>query len=138
MVGTFARIIDPSDKETGTTITAPTDHKDIKRVILRYNPFVHSSILYKGEALEEAGPYTNKFIPGFEWEIYANIMSSWEVANIPQFLVSYRIHPKSLTRSRKPLKRFLGTTKARWYVFKKLKLPLWHTPLSNKIEHPML
>ncbi|HVY36214.1 MAG TPA: glycosyltransferase [Candidatus Paceibacterota bacterium] len=130
MVGSFASVIDASGTPTGNVITAPTTHRDIRRVIIRYNPFVHSSVMFRKEALFTNGvsPYSQRFIPGFEWEVYVHVMKKWEVANIPECLVSYRIHETNLTKSRSAIKRLLNTTRARWYVFKTLKLPWYHFP----------
>lgn len=129
MVGSYARITDANGIPTGDKIVAPSAHADIRKVMLRYNPFVHSSVMYRKEALESAGPYTDKFLPGFEWEMCANIMRNWKVANIPEYLVLYRIHSKSLTRSRRAWTRFTNATRARWYVFRTLRYPWYYLPL---------
>ncbi|MFH0898873.1 MAG: glycosyltransferase family A protein [bacterium] len=120
MVGSFARIINENGNDNGKTISAETEDKDIRRIILRYNPFVHSSVMYRRKLLLETGGYTERFMPGFEWEIYAKIMKHAQVANIPETLVSYRSHRSSLTHRRPKWQRLFGVTRARWFVFKEL------------------
>jgi len=82
MVGSFANVIDKHGVDTGEIIHAPTDHDEIKAVLLRFNPFVHSSVMYRAEILKDIGGYSDRFIPGFEWGMYANVMLRTKVANI--------------------------------------------------------
>lgn len=128
MLGTYAKVIDEHSSPTGGEIVAPQEHDKIKRVMLRYNPFVHSSVMYRQQALQQAGSYTDKFLPGFEWEMYAKIMKHWKVANLGEYLVNYRVHAKSLTRTRKAWQRLSNSTRARWFVFRELSYPLWQLP----------
>jgi glycosyltransferase involved in cell wall biosynthesis len=129
MVGAFARTIDSLGKVLPETISAPTSDEDIRRVMIRFNPFVHSTIMYRAPILRAAGVYKDTFLPGFEWEMYVNIMKISHVANIPQLLVDYRIHQKSLTRTRNILKRLINVTRARWFVFREMHYPLRDAPL---------
>lgn len=128
MVGSFAGVMQADGVKTEERITAPLTHADIQRVLIRFNPFVHSTIMYRGDVLRKAGPYQDTFLPGFEWQMYVHIMQIAQVANIPDVLVWYRIHPNSLTRTRSAWRRVWNVTRARWYVFRALHYPLKHFP----------
>jgi glycosyltransferase involved in cell wall biosynthesis len=128
MVGSYAKVIDDKGLLTGDEIIAPENHVDIVRILLRYNPFVHSSVMYRRDILGGTGGYTSRFIPGFEWEMYAKIIEQAEVATIPEFLVLYRRYPTSLTFRRSWLRRLYGVTRARWFVFRRLKYSWKHVP----------
>lgn len=128
MVGSFAEIMKEDGTKTGELISAPLAHEDIHRVLIRFNPFVHSTVMYRREILEAAGPYQDTFLPGFEWEMYVRVMKISHVANMPDVLVWYRIHANSLTRTRSAWKRVWNVTRARWFVFRELSYPFKDFP----------
>ncbi|MCX6715028.1 MAG: glycosyltransferase [Candidatus Uhrbacteria bacterium] len=129
MVGAFANMIDPEGNDLHEIISAPTEDKDIRCVLIRFNPFVHSTIMYRADVLRAAGNYRETFLPGFEWEMCVNIMKISHVANISQTLVAYRVHANSLTRTRNVLKRLVNVTRARWFVFREMRYPFKDFPL---------
>ncbi|MBT5808372.1 glycosyltransferase family 2 protein [Candidatus Uhrbacteria bacterium] len=128
MVGSFAKTINETGEETGVIITAPTTHDEIVNIMIRYNPFVHSSVMYRHDVLDEVGEYSNRFIPGFEWEMYTKVIQRSKVANLPEQLVSYRRYSSSQTFRRSKLKRLCGVTRARWFVFRTLDYRWAHVP----------
>lgn len=109
-----------SRKISGPPFMKVFSDEEIRKNIIKYNPFIHSSVVYRKSALTSTNPYSDKFIPGFEWEIYINIMKKWKTLIINQDLIAYRVHQNNLTKKRKPLKRLINTTRARIYVRKNL------------------
>jgi len=128
LVGSFATKIDTKSEEIGSVITAPTRDTSLRKVMVRYNPFVHSSMLYRREIVEKSGLYSDRFLPGFEWEMYVKLMQYGKAANLPLYLVKYRTHEKSLTWSRKKMKRLMNVTRARFFVWRALRRPLRELP----------
>ena len=84
--------------------------------------------MYRTSVLDRVPRYTERFLPGFEWEMYANIMKHASISVIPESLILYRVHANSLTKKRSRLKRLVHATRARWYVFRTLNYSITHAP----------
>ena len=103
------------------------DDASIRHNIVGYNPFIHSSVMYRKTALpRNKPPYLERFLPGFELELYITIMKTWDAMIIPEKLVEYRFHSQNLTKKRKRLSRLVNVTRARWFVYLNLEPPYRH------------
>lgn len=100
MVGTWSAIRD-GDKEAQRKHKHPEEGLILKFWLLFNNPFVHSSVMIRKEALEKVGLYsTDKSRqPPEDYELWSRIAREFEVANIPEVLHIYREVPRSMSRS---------------------------------------
>jgi len=68
--------------------------KEIKKVILKWSPFCHPSVVFNKTIAQKAGRYPN--IKGTEdWELWKNIVKYGKAYNIPETLLDYRIRNNS-------------------------------------------
>jgi len=62
----------------------------IRENIVKFNPFLHSSVLFRKEILDTIGFYNEKFKYTQDYEYWIRIMSKYKVANIDETLASRR------------------------------------------------
>lgn len=99
LLGTRAEIW-IGDVPTGRYHDHPLDTGALLVDLLVNNPFVHSSVMMRREALDEVGVYTmdpNRQPPE-DFELWSRIARAFEVANLPERLVAYREMPASMSR----------------------------------------
>jgi len=90
LLGTKAQIMDENGLATGRFHYHPTQSKNIKFALLFNNPFVHSSVMFKKEAVIKCGLYdTNtKFFE--DYNLWSKLARIGEVANLNECLLKYR------------------------------------------------
>ncbi len=65
----------------------PTSDKDIRKYMQRDNPFIHSSVMLRKEAILKVACYN--IIRGMEdYDLWIRIAKNYKVGNIPMFLVT--------------------------------------------------
>ncbi len=95
LVGTYATLVDQHNHIIGE-MKNEIISTDIKKQMLVTNQFMHSSILYRTEVLNEYG----LFKAGYGWEDYDLLLKigrKYEFANIPEKMVAYRKHTGSIS-----------------------------------------
>lgn len=99
MIGTWASILENknlpkrSHKHSSSSLI-------LKFELLFNNPFVHSSILIRKQALDEVGAYSTDTSrqPPEDYELWSRIARKFEISNIPEILHIYRNVPNSMSR----------------------------------------
>ncbi len=104
LVGTWAKIIDGQD-EVLREIHNFTEPSDLKKVLIKYNPFFHSSIMIRKSVLVEVGLYDENYQFAQDYELYFRIAQKSDLANISKTLIVYRQTDNSITgkKNRKQL-----------------------------------
>lgn len=100
LVGTWAEVwIDRTP--SGRSHRHPSDNETLQYLLLLNNPFVHSSVMLRKEALELVGGYSTdrNRQPPEDYELWSRIGRKFEVANIPEFLHVYREVSGSMSRA---------------------------------------
>ena len=64
--------------------------EEIRKNIVKFNPFFHSSVMFRREILETIGFYNEKFKYTQDYEFWVRIMSKYKVANLFEILASRR------------------------------------------------
>jgi len=102
LVGTWADIWEGDNKKTHRFHKHPSTNELLQYFLLFDNPFVHSSVMIRKTALENAGFYsTNKnYQPPSDYELWSRIGRKYDLANIPELLHAYREVPGSMSRSK--------------------------------------
>lgn len=100
LVGTWATIR-TEDELTKRLHRHPSDNGTLQFALLFDNPFVHSSLMIRKEALEKIGHYTTdpKRQPPEDYELWSRLTRSYCVANLPQALQVYRETGGSMSRT---------------------------------------
>lgn len=87
LVGTKAKIVDTAGREIGESGTL-NNYEKIKRNILSYNPFCHSSVLFRKKILN-GNLYDEKLEYSEDWDMWLRIGLVSKFANLDFFGVNY-------------------------------------------------
>jgi glycosyltransferase involved in cell wall biosynthesis len=112
LVGTWADIW-RENSSTGRQHRHPSENALLQYELLLNNPFVHSSVMIRKDALDRVGPYSTdtRRQPPEDFELWSRIARVYEIANIPEVLHLYREVPGSMSRDgRSPFLEHLVTT----------------------------
>jgi len=89
-IGTAAYLINDQEKQIGLK-RFPSDNKTLRHLILRYCPFIHPTWMFRRSILREIGDYNENFPFAQDYEFVLRLMSKYQVANLPQPLLRYRV-----------------------------------------------
>jgi glycosyltransferase involved in cell wall biosynthesis len=97
LVGTACRL---SDAETGQEWIEqhPLQNEALRRLLVRHNPFVHSSVMIPRRVLTTVGGYNEQFKKCIDYELWVRIARHYPVANMPEVLTNKRVHPEAYFR----------------------------------------
>lgn len=99
-VGTWAEIMVGGDK--GSRLHAyPTTHEALSLWLLFDNPFVHSSMLLRKDAVLEVGGYCEDRDrqPPEDYELWSRLVRICKLGNLDEVLTAYREVPGSMSRA---------------------------------------
>jgi glycosyltransferase involved in cell wall biosynthesis len=101
MVGSGACFID--DKTGGLVMhyVPPLVHEAIRKALFFNNCFVHPTWLFRGEVLARLGPYSLDFPAAEDYEFLRRNLPQLVVANVPDFLLDYRISTGGISVSKR-------------------------------------
>lgn len=116
LVGSFMHIIDVNGKIL-KEIKYPIGDKQLKKDLIKYNPFVHSSIMFRREVGAKIGFYSEDYIYTQDYNLYFKLFPYTQFANIPISLVKYRKYSNSIT-STKNRQQMSFANKARIYAIR--------------------
>ncbi len=94
IVGNDIIIIDEHDKVIGKR-TYPTTSKDLKKILFRYSPFAHPTVMFRKYAFKKVGEYNLEKHPCEDIDLWFRLGKEYEFASIPNFLFKYRVSIKS-------------------------------------------
>lgn len=100
LCGTWAKTIDANDKITGEYTYPPLTHDKIKKYLLLHNSFIHPSVMFKKEVINKVGVYNKKYKHIEDYEFWTRVLKNFKTANLPEFLLKYRINQTGITRSK--------------------------------------
>lgn len=119
LVGANAKIIDARGMTTGAKIY-PGDHQSIYKAFALVNPIIHPSCMIRRNLLPHREYlYHTQFGVNSDYYTLFNLLNYGKFANIPELLLSYRIHGanSSLENLRE---RFLTISRIRLQAIQKL------------------
>jgi hypothetical protein len=123
LLGTGCHEISPAGQVV-RTIRPPADDRAIRRALIRANPFIHSSVVFRRGALDAAGRYDERFAVAQDYDLWLRMSRVTRMANLPEPFVLRRLAPGRLSSAR-------DTTRLRDEVVAKLRAlrsrtyPLW-------------
>jgi glycosyltransferase involved in cell wall biosynthesis len=91
LLGTAAFLIDQNGKKLKLR-TNPIDHQHIKKVALRYCPFIHPTWMIRRSALLDLNFYNENFPFAQDYELVLRLMTQHQTANLPEPLLKYRVN----------------------------------------------
>lgn len=84
--------------------TVPVGAEKIKMMLLFYNTFINSTVMYKTAVLKELNGYRD-YAPAEDYELFIRISDKYPVANLDSVLVKYRIHSSNTSLVQSELSR---------------------------------
>jgi glycosyltransferase involved in cell wall biosynthesis len=100
LAGSFANFVNAKGRILGT-IRHPVGDADLRRSLRSGCPFVHSSVIMRRSVFEAAGGYREGLRVTEDFDLWTRMAEAAELANIPEVLVAYRVHARSMS-SRQP------------------------------------
>ena len=77
----------------------PLSGKEIKETLKLSNPFNHPTVLFKKSIVKRLGGYSSIFLGFEDYELWARVIKEgYEVKNIPQVLVNFRVNKAQISR----------------------------------------
>lgn len=104
--------------------TPPTSNSELQRVLIKYNPFLHSSVLMRKEALAVVGPYDESFLRAQDYELWFRIAQKYQIANLTQALIIKRYSQKMISLA-KEREQIFWAQKARTRALARNQYPQW-------------
>ena len=93
-VGSWAYVIDEQDHRIGE-LKPETEPVLLHDLLPKQNPFVHSSMMLRADAIRSAGGYRPVLDGAEDYDLWLRMSERAQLANIPQFLLNYRSLPAS-------------------------------------------
>lgn len=94
-LGSRCELIDAEGRSLGPTesVEGPVD-----RALLRSNPLVHSSMMFRADALQIVGGYNPKCTRMQDYELYLRLARVGSIGFSGDVLTKYRVHPTQSSR----------------------------------------
>lgn len=92
----------------------PTTNGAIKQKLLFNNQFIHSSWMIRRPVIDDVGTYDESFTKSQDYELAFRIAQSYDVANLSDRLIAWRVRGGSLSWSSKAQE--WHALRARWYA----------------------
>jgi GT2 family glycosyltransferase len=116
LVGTWAAIRGGDGAEQ--TLAPPTANEALRRYLLWDNPFVHSSVMFRRAAFQDACGYPED--SNEDYRLWIRIARSWKIGMIPEVLVTHRIRSASLSRTMHRADALLARLRVQWEAVRAL------------------
>lgn len=96
LVGSQARKVDDAGRVIGT-VNRPLEDLSIRWYALFDNPFIHTAVLVRRDAVRACGGFDPAFDPfSQDYALWWKVMRRGRVANVPEPLVDYRVNAGSI------------------------------------------
>lgn len=84
-------------------ITAyPSEDEALRKLICKFNPFVHPAMLLRGSVAKQAGYYSKHFKAAEDYDFFWRIMRLAKAANLPDVILDYEMdNPHSISNSKR-------------------------------------
>lgn len=87
----------------------PLSHEELKIKLLHINPFCHSSVMFRLDVLKGHNlKYPTKFYSSEDYWLWSKFAEVSRIANLPDILVKYRVHDRSISQQKKDLQQQLA------------------------------
>jgi glycosyltransferase involved in cell wall biosynthesis len=116
LVGTRFSVIDEDGRDLGPPRRPPPEtHEEILRVIAKWNPFFHASVMFRNDGARVGGFYDAGYRYAQDYEFWLRIAARCRVHNLPEALACRRRSPSTLSeRNFKGQRSCMLRAKWRW------------------------
>jgi glycosyltransferase involved in cell wall biosynthesis len=98
-IGTYITLIDQAGKKIGQD-TYELNDAGIREHLLVRNQFAHSSVMLRATTVHDIGGYDEKLELAEDYDLYLRLGQKGELANLPLFSTSYRVHATGISKKR--------------------------------------
>lgn len=98
LLGTQGMLIDTRGRRVGL-LDVPCDPDGIAWSFPFLNPFLHTSVIFRRDAVMGVGAYDESFRIAQDYDLWGRLAARGRTANLPQRLVSYRHAETSLSKT---------------------------------------
>lgn len=123
LLGTAAQEVDVHGRARGI-VRPPEADPALRRLLIRRNPFVHSSIVMRRDLVERAGGYDAAFPVAQDYDLWLRLGELTRLANLPDVLVTRRLIPDRVS-ARRENDRLRAEARARWRAVRRGGYPPW-------------
>ena len=123
LLGTGAREVDETGRDVAV-VRPPEDDSAIRRVLIRRNPFVHSSVMMRRAALERGGDYDESLRVAQDYDLWMRLSRVTRLANLPEALVVRRLIGGRVSLER-DADRLRAEARVRWRAVRGGTYPWW-------------
>ena len=102
----------------------PITDPELRRALVRRNPFRHSSIMLPRRVLEEVGGYNERLKVAIDYDLWVRIGSHYRLANLQEVLAIKRKHRQAYFRRFVFWERYKTHVEIRWHAWRRFSLPL--------------
>jgi GT2 family glycosyltransferase len=96
LLGTAADRIDAAGRVTGR-LYYPETHAALLGELQRRNPFIHSTVMLRADAVAAAGGYRRFFLAAEDYDLWLRLAERGRIGNLPERLGAWRQHGASVT-----------------------------------------
>jgi glycosyltransferase involved in cell wall biosynthesis len=104
IVGTQMQIVDEEGRWV-ESYEVPCSHSMIVWNLLFGRSFAHPSVMIRASLAKGAGGYKTAFTHAEDLELWMRLVGNTQFANLPETLVIYRTHPRSISQEKKSAQR---------------------------------
>ncbi len=120
LLGTSCKIL---DEETGQERVRRSMLADaeLRKALIRHNPFVHSSVMMPRRVLKAVGGYNEDFPVSIDYELWVRIAARYKLANLPDLLTIKRMNRHAYFQRRiTTWKKYKMRVIIRWNAWRRL------------------
>jgi glycosyltransferase involved in cell wall biosynthesis len=123
LLGTAVREVDLRGREI-RVVRPPEVDREIRRALIRKNPFAHSSVIMRRSLLERVGGYDESLSVAQDYDLWLRMSELTRMANLPDPLVIRRLVPGRVS-VRWDSDRLRAEARARWRAVRRGAYPPW-------------
>jgi len=86
----------------------PLENAGIQSALLRYSALWQPSVLIRRDAFVSAGGYRPAFVVSHDYDLWLRIAERFQMANLEQVVLNYRIHPFQVSLSKRRQQSICG------------------------------
>ena len=96
LLGTAYYEIDEYGKVIGNK-RFPTTDEHLRKVLIKYNPFLHASIIVTRPALYKVGLYDEGILKAQDYDLWFRLANVGKIANLPEYLMKRRYEKENIS-----------------------------------------
>ena len=125
VLGSGCRHIDDANRFVGAT-SHPLEDARIRVLMAFWCCMVHPAVVFRRHLVEQVGGYDESLWTGQDYDLWARLLPLTGMANLPEELLLYRVHGRSITQSPE-----------RQAMHLELTAPVHRTLMSQFLQHEL-